>query len=153
KDIDRIITTGSSGDKDKGIGIIEGRFQPTKWKAVAAQAAQNNGDVIKLGKLGALDLWEISVPNQDQNFFVVMPDDKTILFAPKKASLEDALAQKAGTREAKLKASIKALVAKTNAKQSMSVVALTAGLVKALKEAPLGMFGQQGEQLEKIIPQ
>src|SRR5262245_663667 len=123
KDIDRLISTGASADKDKGIGIIEGRFKPAKWKAVAAEAAKTSGDIIKLGKLGNLDLWEVSIPGQDQNVFVVMPDDKTILFTAKKAYLEDALAQRDGTKTANLKASVKALIAKTNAKQSLSIVA------------------------------
>jgi len=153
-DIDRLVSTGSvSTDKDKGVGIIEGRFNPTKWKAVAADAAKNNGDVLKLGKLGNLDLWEVSIPGQDQNLFVVMPDAKTILFASKKGLLEDTLAQHAGTKAVNLKPLVKAMVARTSDKQSLSVLALSAGLIKALKESPQIQMLPNAEVIEKAIPQ
>src|SRR5262249_22931721 len=37
KDVDRLISTGTSADRERGIGIIEGRFNPAKWKAAAAE--------------------------------------------------------------------------------------------------------------------
>jgi hypothetical protein len=84
-----------------------------------------------------------------------MPDAKTILFAARKDSLEEALAQLAGTKTVKLKSQVTALLAKTNSKQSMSVVALTAAIVKALQDSPIPIPNSEVfmPQLEKMAPE
>jgi hypothetical protein len=159
KDIDRLISTGTSTDKERGIGIIEGRFNPSRWKTVAAEAAKANGDFLKISKLGAHDLWEVSIPGAPQNFFVLMPDAKTILFAARKDSLEEALAQLAGTKTATLKKEVRTLLANkaigSNSKQSMNIVALTAAIVKALQESPIPIPNSEVfmPQLEKMAPE
>ena len=68
KDIELIVVGVplGGGDPDKAVAVIQGKFNVAKVQAVAAKAAKDNGDVLKIEKVGATELYTIT-PGGDAN--------------------------------------------------------------------------------------
>jgi hypothetical protein len=145
KDINRItIADGSDNQQERKLVIIEGQFNPTKFKDAAADAAKNHGDVLKIGKLDDLELWEISIPGENTTLYSVLLDRTTLLVASSRDGVAQAVAQAGGKKAAGALKKEMQLISKASAKQSMALVASTGGLMKSLENS--------GIKLDAILP-
>jgi hypothetical protein len=140
KDLDRIILASpNSTDTDRGLVIAHGTFDVKKFQARAADAAQNNGDALKIQKVplggGANhDVWEVIIPNQESSLFVALANNKTLLASPGKDYVVDAIKQSRANKKPELKnKAFQALLEKMDPKQSLSLVVLGKALSGAEK--------------------
>jgi hypothetical protein len=140
KDMDRIvIASPNTTDSDRGLVIAHGKFDVMKFQKRAADAAESNGDVLKIHKvpLGAgvtHDVWEVIIPNQDSSLFVALSGNNTLLASPGKDYVVDAIKQARANKKPALKnKAFQALVEKMDPKQSLSVVVLGKALSGAEK--------------------
>jgi hypothetical protein len=140
RDLDRIIVASpTSTETDRGLVIVHGTFDVKKFQARAADAAENNGDVLKIHKVplggGAThEVWEVNIPNQDSSLFVALVGTKTLLVSPGKDYVVDAIKQSRRNKKVELKnKAFAALVEKMDPKQSLSLVVLGNALSGAQK--------------------
>jgi len=148
KDIDTLtVASPAGGEQDKGLIIIRGRFNVNKFKARAEKAAKDNKDEFKIHKVkdgqgGEITAYEFSVPNpqggMSQTFFAGFGNRATLLAAPSKDYLIDALKVKDATK-AKLKnKSFQELLSKQDTQQSFSIAMVGEALTKSpLAELPI----------------
>jgi hypothetical protein len=155
-DLDRVVAAQpDSPERDRGLLIAHGRFDLAKIKARGEQAAQDNGDVLKIhkvpdGKGGQFLVYEVALPgnNEEVSLFVAFPEKTTVLASLGKDYVVDAL-RKTGRKAAPALKSkeFQALLERTDVRQSISVAALGSALAKgAGREAPK----QTREAVEKI---
>jgi hypothetical protein len=120
KDVTRITAAvpGLTG-ADKGVLILQGRFQTAKFHAKALEVAKSQGDVLKVHSSGSDKIYEVLPPSQSQAVFVGLVDENTLVAGSSKAYILDAFAKKAGTKETTLKKDLAALIEKIDSKQSI----------------------------------
>jgi len=155
KDIDRlIIATPSGKETDRGLFIVHGKFDVVKFAAKANDAAKSNGNIIKAHKVplgGGVTqaVCEVVVPSQDLSLFITLASDKTLLAAPAKDYIVDALKQVKLKKKPVLKnKGFQALLEKMDAKQTISLAVLGKGLSKAgiVESLPPGGAGHRRER-------
>ncbi|MGH7223761.1 MAG: hypothetical protein ACRELF_11070 [Gemmataceae bacterium] len=151
KDLDRIVIAAPGGtDKDRGLIILHGRFDVAKFKAKAKQVAKDDAEYLKIHKIlgGKHLLYEVTVPDLDDPFFVALAGRDTLLVSPGKDYVVDAL-KKIGKQEKPVLKDKKfqVLLEKLDTRQSLSLAAvLSPDITKALDKAP----GDIKDMVEKI---
>ncbi len=140
KDLDRVVIASPRGtETDRGLIIVHGTFDVKKFQARAADAAETNGDVLKIHKVplggGAThDVWEVILPNEDKSLFVALSGNKTLLVSPGKDYVVDAIKQGRLKKKPEMKnKAFQALLEKMDPKQSLSIVVLGKALAGAEK--------------------
>jgi hypothetical protein len=119
KDIDRIISTGpSSGEQDKGLVIVHGRFDVEKFR----ERAKKDKEVIKPLKIGGEECYEVVISDANLSLFVGFASNKTILAAMSKDYLGDALKVKPTDKAALKNKAFQEMLEKLDDKQSMALV-------------------------------
>jgi hypothetical protein len=153
KDLDSITAATPGGNEpDKGLVIVKGNFDLDKFKAVAAAAAKDHGDVIKTVKVpdglgGNYEMYEVSPPELPTSFFVSLANKNYILIAPAKDYLIDAHDKLAGRKKTKLKSKeMAALLGRLDPKQSLSIALVS----KALEKSQLAEQEKAKEIIEKL---
>ena len=138
KNLDRIIfASPSSTDTDRGLIIARGSFDVKKFQAKAADAAQNNDDVLKIHKVplgGGVthEVYQVDVPGQDLTLYVALASNRTLLASPGKDYVVDALKQVHLKKKPALKnKTFQAIVEKMDPKQSLTVAVLGKSLAGA----------------------
>jgi hypothetical protein len=128
KDLDSVNLAGAGAeDPEKALMIVRGKFDTAKFKAVAdAEATKDKG--LKAVKAGDYTLYEVDTPGQPQPFFAGMVDGSTVVASPRKEVVIDAFDVKAGKKTNTVKKELTALMAKNDAKQSVSIAALGGAL-------------------------
>lgn len=156
KDIDRIMVAGpAGGDEDEGLFIIQGRFNVEKFQATAKKAAKDNKDVIRAvtikdGKGGKHEVFEVTVDQLGMPLFVAIGNKNTILAAPSKDYLIDALSVKPD-QKAKIKSKEFAdLISKLSDKQTISIALVGKALAGGTENIPLEIPEQVTDALEDI---
>jgi hypothetical protein len=145
KDVDRITIAGpSSGETDKGLVIIRGRFNVEKFRARAEKAAKNNKDQLKVRKVkdprgGEHTVYEFNVvPPQGgaaQTIFAGIPSKNILLAAPSLDYLVDAMRVKPDATKITLKnKAFATLLTRLDDKQSVSFTSVMTEA--ALKQIP-----------------
>ncbi len=109
----------ASVDPLKGLAIIDGKFSPERFHKTAEQAAKDFGDVLKIGRIGSHEVYEVNPPGQDKTMFVTLASPSILLAAHSKSVLETALGQK----EPDLKKEVRDLLKTTSEQQSFNFVA------------------------------
>jgi hypothetical protein len=134
KDIDQVVIAAPDlSETDKGLIIVSGRFDPAKIKAAAADAVKQHPDQIKVHKVGTQDVYEVKVPDQPEPVFVAVADKNTLVAAPNKQYLADALDKAAGTKQTVLKnKEMAALLKQVDGKQGLWVAVGGSALEKGL---------------------
>lgn len=129
------VTVASNGGKDfDGVFlIIEGKFSAAKVQAAAEEIARENAEVLKISKLGAVNVYEITPPG-DKRVFAAMAGDSMLIAAQTQDSLKDALA---GMSRKDMKDSFKSLLKTVSNKQSLSFAATGPALSKLVENAPV----------------
>src|SRR5262245_53501934 len=95
KDIDRVVTAGSDMD-NTGLIVVEGRFDPDKIKAQAAETAQKQAEQLKVHKVGGYELYEVQIPDHPDPMFVAVASKNTIVAGATKEYVTEALDKAAG---------------------------------------------------------
>jgi len=113
------VAGAASMDPDTGLVIVEGKFNPEKFHNTAEQVARENGDILKVIKVGNHKIWEVNAPGHPKTLYMCLANKSTILAALSKSVLTTALEQK----EPDLKKEVRELLKTTNSKQSLSFVA------------------------------
>ncbi len=135
KDLDSICIAGPGGnDQDKGLVIVHGKFDVEKFKAKANDAAKNNADVLKkIHKSGTHEIYEVHIPgDQDVTLFVTIADKGTILAAPGKDYVVDALKRVEAKKNPGLKnKQIQTMIEKMDTTQTLSLGMVGDALAKA----------------------
>jgi len=133
RDVHRITVAGpASKDSDKTVFIVEGKFTPEKFKKTAAEVSRNNGELLKVGKIGEREMWEVAVP-QYTTLFAALADDQTLVAATSKAALRDVLAQADG-KKVELKKGMRDVLKDIDPKASLYFAALSDALIQALQD-------------------
>jgi hypothetical protein len=131
------ITATSSGGKEaeRGLLIIHGKFDTDKFHAHAEKIAKDMADQLKIHKVGNHKLYETKVPDpmggQEQTLFIALATRTTIVGAPTRDYVLDALAKAEGKKQTELKKEIQTLLEKADANQSMWMLATGSSLAKS----------------------
>jgi len=148
KDVDKIISTGpSSGEEDKGLVIVHGRFDIDKFRARAKKESKDNKDVLKPVKIAGQECYEVVIRDADLSLFVGFASDKTILVAMSKDYLGDGLKVKATDKAVLKNKAFQEMLEKLDDKQSMAMV-MNADVLTKGKAGEL--LGAAKDQLMKI---
>jgi hypothetical protein len=153
KDLDRVIAAGPGGpDKDRGLLIAHGRFDPAKFKAKAEESAKTYGDVLKIHKLpagaGGHLVYEVNTPELPMPVFVALAGPTTLLASPGKDYVVDALKKGPEARAALKDKDLQALLEKVDGGQSVSLAAAGDALKKTVQAE--GGAEDVGATLDKI---
>jgi hypothetical protein len=161
KDLDRVIVASSpspsrwtSADKDRGLIIAHGRFDPDKFKAKGDDAATNNPDVVKVhkvndGKGGQFLIYEFTVNELDTPIFAALASKDTLLASPGKDYVVDALKKTGRPLKPALKnKEFQDLLEKVDDRQSLSLAVVK---TEATREAISGLPGDVRAMLDKIV--
>jgi hypothetical protein len=89
------VASPASLEPDKGLVVIEGKFEPEKFVKTAEDAAKDHGDIVKVTPAGTHKLIEVTAPGQDKTLYLMLANNSTLLAGSSKAALTDALAQSA----------------------------------------------------------
>jgi hypothetical protein len=144
KHLDRVtVASPTSTDTDRGLIIVQGTFDERKFRAKAADAAQNNSEALTIHKVplgGGVthEVYEVAVPGQDLSLFVALATNKVLLASPGKDYVVDALKQVRQKKQPALKnKAFQALLEKMDPRQSLSLAVLGKSLAGA---ASLGIL-------------
>jgi hypothetical protein len=138
KDLDTVTIAGPGGnEQDKGLIVVHGRFNLDKFKAKGDDAAKTNSDNLKIHKIGAKIVYEVTVAEAPLPIFVSLVDATTILASFGKDYVVDGL-KKAGAEKATLKnKDFTTLLEKMDGKQSLSIAAVGTALTKGDVPGPV----------------
>lgn len=130
------VTSDGSKDPDAAFIVIEGEFNPEKLVAVAKEAAAAGGDKLKVTKAGNVNIFEITPKENEKTIYAGLISDSIMVAAPSRDALNATIARINGNKTAALKPAFKQVLATTNKKQSLSIVATAAGIAKMAESAP-----------------
>lgn len=97
QDVDKITVASPGGnDEDRGLIIVDGRFDPVKFEAKGTQMIKDNPELLILHKLadgkgGWRHIYELRLPNQDVPLFLALANKSTVLASSGKDYVVDAL--------------------------------------------------------------
>jgi hypothetical protein len=131
------LALGATTNPEAGFLLIEGNFDTDKFHDTAEAAAKDNSDAVKVSKVGANRVVELTPPGDNARLFASLVGKETLIVAGSKAGLTDALARVAGTKRNSLKKEFRSLLETTNSKQSVSFVATGSAVAKLLDELPV----------------
>lgn len=144
KDVDRLtMAQPATGDQDKGLIIVRGRFDLPKFKAQAEKLAKDKKDQFKImtQKLGqdTITYYEVKVDamGNEVPLYAAFASKNVLLAAPGKDYLFDALKVAPGVKPTLKSKAFQDLVAKIDDEQTMSVVMIGEALKKGLQDLPL----------------
>jgi len=124
-------------DLDSGFIVIEGKFDMDKFNTAAADAAADNGDSLKVHKVGGKQIFEITPPNGDKVVFATLVSPSLMVAASTKQGLTDGISRLAGGKSSKLSKQFQAILPTVNDKQSFAMAMTSNVLNNGLKEAPI----------------
>jgi hypothetical protein len=163
-DIDAMISAQCGEGPDKGLIAVTGKFDVAKFDSKADAVAKEKKDAIKIHSVASgkdeYKVYEVSDLDQlikfpaelapfgpDASAVFVGVDKSAIVMSSSKEYVADALAKAAGKKKTELKSKeIQKLLAKVDAKQTLSLVVLASILTKG----PLGEEPQAKDVLDKI---
>jgi hypothetical protein len=163
-DIDAMISAQSSEGQDKGLIAVTGKFDVAKFETKADAVAKEKKDAVKIHSVASgkdeYKVYEVADLDQliklpaelapfgpDGSAVFVGVDKSAIVMSSSKEYVAEALAKAAGKKKTELKSKeIQKLLAKVDAKQTLSLVVLASVLTKG----PLGEEPQAKDVLDKI---
>jgi hypothetical protein len=128
KDLDSVtVAAVGAEDPENALIIVRGKFDAAKFKAAAdVEAKKEKG--LKAIKAGDYTLYEVDAQGQPQPAYVGLVDGSTIVASPRKEGVVGAFDVKAGKKKTTMKPALQTLLAKNDAKQSISIAALGSAL-------------------------
>lgn len=157
KDIDKV-TLGQWGTADEMnvFGIINGKFNPEKLFAAAAEHAKAKSDELAIVEDGKYKLIKFTPKNaqSDKPVYASVANEKAIVVGTDKKVVVAALTASEKGAKSALKKDLAALVLKQDEKASMFMCALVEGKADGLQLPPnLNIPGVDGEKLSKQLAQ
>lgn len=156
KDIDKV-TLGSWGktpEDMQAVGVVRGKFDPTKLFAAAEAQAKANADKVAIVKEGEYQLVKITVEKQPKPFFAAAVDESTIVVGNDKKLVAKTLTGIKDKAKPAVKKELAALLLKQDEKASMYAVGLVDGknlTLPPLDNLPGGLDAKKiGEQLANL---
>jgi hypothetical protein len=134
KDLDQVIMASPGGnEQDKGLIIAHGKFDVAKFRAKAEETAKQKGDVLKIHKSGANQIYEVKIQgDQEVTLFVAIASKDTILASPGKDYVVDALKKESLKKNAGLKnKQLQTMAEKMDPKQTLSIALVGEAFAKA----------------------
>jgi hypothetical protein len=131
-------------DIDQGLAVIEGKFDVVKAHAKGEKEAKANPDLLKVEKVGNLNLYQITDPRRGEGAsYSALLDEQFLVWSRNRELAVQAINKKAGKAKPELKKELTQLLAKADAKQCITIVALE----QTLANGKLGDFSGQGKTL------
>ncbi|MBL8797827.1 MAG: hypothetical protein JNM56_28275 [Planctomycetia bacterium] len=154
RDIDRaLLAFADSCERPGGkaepgfVLIFKGRFDLVKLHAKAAELVPHLKGALKIQKSGNGVVYEIA--GEERNFFFALPDRNTLVLAPRREPVGDALDRATGKKKLVLKSKeVQELITKTDGKQALWVVA-TGGTTVSFESVLAGPKGNKTEQMAR----
>jgi hypothetical protein len=131
---------GAGRNQAEVVVILEGKFDGEKIEAAATEANKEQGGAMKVIQLANTKVFELSPPNE-KTIYIGVLSKKYMLATATKADFTEAVARMKGTKQSSLKPEVKSLLGVVNNKQSFSLVATGAALLKLSENAPQGAGG------------
>ena len=120
---------------EEGFIVLTGKFDADKIEAAALEAGKDGGG-LKISKIAGIKAFEIS-PMDEKTMYVGILNKKTMIACATKKDFEEAVARSNGTTTPKFKSdTMKELLKTVNDKQSISMVATSALLIKLSENNP-----------------
>jgi len=139
------IATDGSQEDDSVFIAVEGNFNSEKLIETAREAARNEGEALKVSKAGSVTVFEIKKGEQ-KTIYAGLVNDSLLVAAPSREALNATIGRVNGGRVAGVKPALKSLLASTNPKQAISIVATGEAITKGMQKAPGGL-GKGGGNL------
>jgi hypothetical protein len=131
RDLERVTAVfPASVDPAQGLFIIHGKIDPKKFEDVAAKAAKDHGDVVKISRSGGKQIIAITPPGKDETTYLCLVSGKELLASQSKTVLNGALAQAGADGPAELNQAMKNLMPRLDKKASFNFLATAPALVK-----------------------
>jgi len=128
KDLDRvIIASPTTKDTDRGLILLQGRFNLARIRQKGEEAARDNAENLRLHptSLGGGKshlLYEVVIPNREDSLFAAMLDQRTMALSPGKDYVVEAVRKHQSGNPAKLASSAFAeMLGKMDEKQCVGV--------------------------------
>jgi hypothetical protein len=118
------VTIAIDESPNKPLILVQGKFDMAKIQTKAESAAKENSDVLTIGKAGGHTIYEVKAPEQNETMYVGLVDGTTVAASPNKDYVVEVLDKKDGKKKAEMKKELKALLAKADSKQTISIVSL-----------------------------
>src|SRR5262245_11024909 len=134
-----------STDPDQMFMMVEGAFDVAKLNSTIEEAARENGDLVKVRKIGKYKVYQVS-PAGEKQIYATLLNDKTLAMCTTEEGINGAIARASGSKRSTLKKQLASLLQTTSAKQSMSFVATGSALAKLAENAP-----NQNEQVMTFL--
>jgi hypothetical protein len=136
KDVTSFVIAGPAPPREgKGLAIVRGKFDVPKLQAAADAYANKQPDALAIHKSGTRLIYQFK--NSTAPVFAAFLDDGTLALAPARDALDDAIARKDGKKLASLGKDLQALIADTDGRQTLWLVALaTPELKRELGNSP-----------------
>lgn len=115
------VTAAAAGvaETDRGMLIVHGRFDATKFQAKAEEVAKGQGDLLKITMVETCRIYEVKPPAQEQVLHVVLIDGNTLVASPKKELVLEAHGRAAGRTSAAIKKDVSDLIGKVDGTHSV----------------------------------
>ena len=105
-----------------GVRLAHRGFRRALFGETNAQvAAKDNGDVLRITKVGSVKVYEVSPPGEKQ-FFVALLDGKALVATPNQEIMNETVARAAAGKQGGQKKEFKELLKTISAKQSLHFV-------------------------------
>jgi hypothetical protein len=134
-------------EPDKGLVVIRGKFDKDKIESKVEEIAKAGAEGLKITKAGARTVYEWLVPDQKQTLFAAIANASTIIAAPSKQLVVDALERIDGKKTATMSKQLADVLSKIDIKQSFWMAGL---LSDELRKNPLLNDEKVREVLNKI---
>ncbi len=132
KDVTRVTWAATTALPDSGLVIVSGKFNREKIAAIAAKAAADQKDKIKIHTNGGQTIYE-TLDDSQKSTFLAFASDSAMILSPVRELVSDALANSKVGQPSK---ELAALIAKGDAKQSAWLAALPLVLAKVPVDDP-----------------
>jgi hypothetical protein len=130
------ITTAMPRDADfsKAFAVLEGTFDPARFKKAAEDAAAKPESGLKLIKIGAHDVIEIALPSRAEPVYAFLVDKSTLLGAASKEKMTAAL-KLVGTDKAEPPKEVQVLVQLLDPKQHFGFAGTRPAVAKLMQRS------------------
>jgi len=136
KDIDTITFAAAGTANAKGLAVVRGRFDLDKVHTAAEEYSKKNEDKLKITKEGSTEVYEVKGKDKDKPGFAAFADRNTLLIAPSKDALLEAV-KDVGKRPAKLNADLQKALGKLSGKECVWLaVVVTDEMRKGMSKNP-----------------
>lgn len=116
--------------EDKGLVIVRGKFDLTTIRDTAEAHAANNADQLTIHKQDDFRIYELTEKRSGRKAFLCWLDKETLVAAPAKGGVVEAIARHQGKKQAKPSKELKTLLEAADGKQSVWVVVLASDDLK-----------------------